>query len=137
MAVRDYCDLVVWQKAMDLVEMVYRMTRAFPKEEMYGLSIQLRRAAVSVPSNIAEGQGRHTTRDFLHFLGVAHGSLKEVETRVLIARRLNYVPEQQQTTFAALASEVGRLMNGLTASLRKKERRAPPPSTHQPPATDH
>ncbi len=81
MALRDYSQLVVWQKAMDLVETVYRTTKTFPREEQYGLTSQIRRAAVSIPSNIAEGQGRHTTRDFLHFLAIAHGSLKELVLR--------------------------------------------------------
>jgi len=73
MAVKNYQELIVWQKAMDLVEGVYRVTAKFPKEEIYGLTAQIRRAAVSIPSNVAEGQGWHTTRDFLYFLSVADG----------------------------------------------------------------
>ena len=91
MPVKDYRDLIVWQKAMDLVEAIYRTTAAFPREEIYGLTAQMRRAAVSIPSNIAEGNGRNTTRDYLHFLGMAYGSVKEVETQVLIAERLRYI----------------------------------------------
>ena len=90
---KDYRELIVWQKAMDLVEAIYRTTARFPKEELYGLTSQIRRAAVSIPSNIAEGQARNTTRDFLHFLAIAYGSLKEVETQVLIAERLGYIDE--------------------------------------------
>src|SRR6476659_1156091 len=91
-AVRSYQDLVAWQKAMDLVELVYGATRGFPREEVYGLTSQVRRAAVSVPSNIAEGQGRASTKEFLHHLSIARGSLFEVETQVLVAQRLGYLP---------------------------------------------
>jgi four helix bundle protein len=87
-AVKDYRDLIVWQKAMDLVETIYRTTATFPREEVYGLTSQIRRAAISIPSSIAEGNGRNTTRDYVHFLGMAYGSVKEVETQVLIAERL-------------------------------------------------
>jgi four helix bundle protein len=86
-----YRELIVWQKAINLVEAVYRATKHFPQTELYGLTRQIRRAAVSIPSNIAEGQGRNTTKDFLHFLAVANGSLMELETQIIIARRLNYI----------------------------------------------
>jgi len=89
MQVKSYKDLIVWQKAMDLVEMVYQVTRSFPKDELYGLTNQLRRAAVSVPSNIAEGQAHNSTAEFRNFLSIAHGSLAEVETQLLIAERLH------------------------------------------------
>ncbi len=82
---KNYRDLIAWQKAMDLIEQVYRATASFPKEEVYGLTSQARRSAVSIPSNIAEGQGRRTTGEFLHQLSVAHGSLRELETQILIA----------------------------------------------------
>jgi four helix bundle protein len=93
-AIQNYRELIVWRKGMDLVESVYRATIGFPREEIYGLTSQIRRAAVSIPSNIAEGQGRGATRDFLYFLSIAQGSLKEVETQVLIAERLAYVANQ-------------------------------------------
>ena len=92
MAVRNYSELIAWQKAMDLVAMVYASTKTFPKEELYGLTNQLRRAAVSVPSNIAEGQGRKSRNEFVRYLSIAHGSLCEVETQILIAERLGYLP---------------------------------------------
>ncbi len=117
MALRDYTQLVVWQKGMDLVELVYRCTEGFPRKEIFGLASQLRRAAVAIPSNIAEGQGRQTTRDFLNFLSIARGSLQEVETQVLIAGRLNYLSDQQNLELATLSAEVGRLLNGLSKSL--------------------
>ena len=90
MAGRNYSDLIAWQKAMDLVEMVYKITSHFPKEETYGLTSQLIRAVVSVPSNIAEGQGRSSVNDFRRFLAISHGSIREVETQILIAERLHY-----------------------------------------------
>jgi four helix bundle protein len=117
MAVKNYSELIAWQKAMDLVEAVYRGTTGFPREEVYGLTAQVRRAAVSIPSNIAEGQGRRTTADFLHFLSIAYGSLREVETQILIAERLKYLDSSTRTAVMELASEVGRLLNGLMNSL--------------------
>lgn len=120
MAVADYRELIVWQKALDLVEMVYRITQRFPKEEVYGLTSQIRRAAVSAPANIVEGQGRSTTADFLHFLSIAHGSLKEVETHAFISQRLGYITEQTKSDLLTLTAHVGRLCSGLRKSLRQK-----------------
>ena len=117
---RNYCDLVAWQKAMDLVEMVYKASGQFPREELYGLTNQLRRAVVSVPSNIAEGQGRRSDNDFRRFLAIGHGSLREVETQVLIAQRLHYLTEAQTQTLLALSGEVGRLITGLINSIEKR-----------------
>lgn len=85
MPVQSYRDLIVWQKAMDLVKLVYDLTDKFPKEELFGLTIQIRKAVVSVPSNIAEGQGRSSTKEFLRHLSIAYGSLMETETQNLIA----------------------------------------------------
>lgn len=120
MTVRDYSDLVAWQRAMDLVEGVYRITKRFPKEELYGLTCQVRRAAVSVPSNIAEGQGRQTTVDFLHFLAIAHGSLNELATQLVLAWRLNYLADPDKAQLLASVAEVARLLSGLQRSLRSK-----------------
>jgi four helix bundle protein len=103
---RTYKELIVWQKAMDLVEEVYKATRSFPREEIYGLTSQLRRAAVSIPSNIAEGQGRSTTPDFLRDLSIPYGSLLEVETQILIAIRLGYLAKEKCHQVMNLASEV-------------------------------
>ena len=113
MGVRLYSDLVAWQKAMDLVLQIYRVTKEFPPEERFGLTNQLRRAALSVPSNIAEGQGRHATRDFLRCLSIAYGSLQEVETQLLIASRSDYLKEAARPGLFDLTSEVARLINGL------------------------
>jgi four helix bundle protein len=120
MAIQSYRELIAWQKAMDLVEAIYRATIKFPREEIYSLTVQVRRAAVSIPSNIAEGQGRNTTRDFLHFLSIARGSVKEVETQVLIAERLTYLTKQTAAHLLGQTSEVGRLISGLSNSLRKR-----------------
>ncbi len=118
MAGQNYRGLIVWQKAMDLVEYIYGVTKSFPKEELYGLTNQLRRAVVSIPSNIAEGQGRHSPNQFLQFLAIAHGSLREVETQILIAERLAYIDGQKAQKVLELTGEVGKLLVGLSKSLR-------------------
>ena len=119
MKVKNYQELIVWQKAMDFVEEVYTVLRSFPREEIFGLTSQLRRAAVSIPSNIAEGQGRRTTADFLRHLSIAYGSLREVETQLLIATRLRYLTEAKSGDITKITAEVGRLFNGLMSSLTK------------------
>ncbi len=121
MALKSYGELIAWQKAMDLVQMVYETVRAFPKEEIYGLMSQLKRAAVSVPSNIAEGQGRKSTREFIHHLSIAYGSLMEVETQILIAVRLGYLSQEDAVPITKQTSEVGRLINGLSNALINKQ----------------
>ncbi len=118
MAVRQYKDLIAWQKSMDLVEVVYRVTRCFPKEETYGLTNQLRRAAVSVPSNIAEGQGRGVGAEFSHHLRISNGSRQEVETQVMLAERLGFMQSADSQTVLALSEEIGRLLSGLCRSLK-------------------
>ena len=120
MVVTSYEELEVWQEAMALVTLVYRHTMNFPKEEQYSLTTQLRRAAVSVPSNIAEGQGRRGTREFLNHLSIARGSLMEVKTQTEIARRLNYMTPQHHQSVNRSANTVGRLLNGLIRALEKK-----------------
>jgi four helix bundle protein len=117
MGTKGYRDLIVWQRAMDLVEDVYRVTEEWPQREMYSLTNQIRRAVVSVPSNIAEGQGRISTKEFAHHVAIASGSLYEVETQVLIAKRLRYMDEQTCDTLIGQSAEVARLLNGLMRSL--------------------
>jgi four helix bundle protein len=117
MPVQNYRELIAWQKAMDLVEKVYRLTNDFPREELYGLTNQLRRAVVSIPSNIAEGQGRGGPNEFMRFLHIAHGSLREVETQVLIAMHLKYGNATTAQDVLDAASEAGRIINGLLKSL--------------------
>jgi four helix bundle protein len=119
MKVLNYRELIVWQKALDLVEFVYLLTRKFPKDELYGLTSQMRRASVSVPANIAEGQGRKGTGEFLHFLSISHGSLREVETHGFIAARLQYILDEDLKQLLDRCSEVGRLLNGLSNSLSR------------------
>ena len=108
----SFRDLTVWQKAMDLVELVYSTTRDWPKEEIYGLTSQVRRAAVSVPSNIAEGQGRNSNKEFLRHLRIAYGSLCELETQLLVAQRLDYLNSDTTTRLLTDIAEVARLING-------------------------
>ena len=117
---KSYLELQVWQKAMDLVDQVYGCTKVFPKEEIFGLTSQLRRAVVSVPSNIAEGQGRNSTQQFLHHLSIAYGSLMETETQILIAHRQQYLSQTQTPLLLEQAAEVGRMLNGLSAALSKR-----------------
>jgi len=117
---KNYQDLIVWQKAMDLVEAVYQKTKDFPKEEIYALTSQLRRAAVAIPSNIAEGQGRASKKEFANFLSIAHGSVREVETQILIAQRLGYLSGAEATNLLDLAGELGRMLQGLMNALRRK-----------------
>lgn len=116
---KSYRDLVVWQKAMDLVTAIYHITARFPREETYGLTSQLRRASVSIPSNIAEGQGRRGLAEFGHFLCQARGSLMELETQVLIAERLGYVSSSESRNLLQSAAEVGKVLNGLLTSLQR------------------
>ena len=113
---QSYKDLVVWQKAMDFTADVYLVTRTFPKEELYGLTSQLRRAAVSVPSNIAEGQGRLSPGEFRQFLGHARGSLLEIETQLELATRLHYLKSEDSGRLLRSSAEVGRILNGLLGS---------------------
>ncbi|MEN6407522.1 MAG: four helix bundle protein [Thermoguttaceae bacterium] len=120
MTVKDYRELIVWQKSMDLVTAVYQATDGFPKTEIYGLTSQIRRAAISIPSNIAEGQARNTTRDFLQFLAIAYGSLKELETQILIAQRLKYLENPISTKLVESTTEIARLLSGLANSLKSR-----------------
>lgn len=121
----SYRDLVAWQKAMDLVTEVYRVTDDFPRREMYGLTQQVRDAAVSVPSNIAEGKGRKTRRDYVQFLYRSRGSLLETLTQLEIGKRLGFMTvEVFEATFAQ-ASEVGRVLNGLIRNIENQLERSP------------
>jgi four helix bundle protein len=117
---RSYKDLVAWQKSMDLVTAAYRATAGFPRDELFGLTSQLRRAAVSIPSNIAEGQGRLSEKEFRYFLGQARGSLMEGETQLQIAENLGYLQKEQTSSLLQSCAEVGRILNGLLASVSKQ-----------------
>jgi four helix bundle protein len=119
MSVKSYRDLVAWQKGIDLCELVYRASSGFPREEVYGLTSQIRRAAVSVPSNIAEGTGRITRGEFIQSVGYARGSLLEVETQLIVAQRLGYLDSDETDPLLELTNEIGRIANGLIRSLTR------------------
>jgi four helix bundle protein len=117
---KSYRDLVAWQKAMALTKHIYEISVMWPDREMFGLTAQIRRAAVSIPSNIAEGQGRNTTRDFMRHLSIAYGSLLEVETQAQIATDLGFIDNDNLSETYSLTEELGRVINGLLRSLRSK-----------------
>ena len=119
MPLRQYQELIGWQKSRALVGKIYRHTQSFPSNEIYGLTSQLRRAAVSIPSNIAEGQGRLTRGELKQFLGHARGSAFEVETQLLIAEDLGYLDRQSTERLLRQVQEVGRILSGLLASLNR------------------
>jgi four helix bundle protein len=124
--VKSYRDLRVWQAAMSLVEETYLATKDFPKEETFGLKSQMRRAAVSIPSNIAEGHGREHIKEYLHHLSIAQGSLAELETQSEIAARLVYISQEQLSQFNEHAGSLGRQLYALRNSLiRYPEKPAP------------
>ena len=115
-----YSDLTVWQKAMDLVTDVYKITAIFPSDERFGLSSQTRRAAVSIPSNIAEGHGRKSTGAYINHLSIAVGSLMELETQLQIAVRLNFLAQNDIATLLTQTDEIGKMLSGLKKSLSAK-----------------
>jgi len=110
-------ELVVWQKAMDLVEEVYLLTRLLPKDELYGLVNQMRRAVVSIPSNIAEGNSRQSKNEYIHFLSIARGSKSEIETQLEVCARLDYLKTNQIQKAIELCDEVGKMLNTLIRKL--------------------
>ena len=116
--IRSFRDLLVWQKAMELTVIVYRLTQGFPPEETYGLPSQMRRSAISVPSNIAEGQGRLNTREFKQFLGIARGSVCEIQTQLEISRRLNLGDTMLLDEAQNLTQEVGKMIFTILTKLK-------------------
>ena len=117
----SYRDLIAWKKGMQLVGAIYDATDSFPQHEIYGLTSQLRRAAVSIPSNIAEGQAHYTNRDFTRFLRLARGSLAETETQILIAQDRRYLPREHADKLIGQTDELGRVLSGLINSMKKLE----------------
>ena len=117
---KSYRDLKVWEKAMDLVVMCYQAAKTFPKNEIYGLTSQLQRSAVSIPANIAEGHQRKYSKEFLQYLSIAYGSLAELETHVLIAERLRYIDKNQSKGLLDQTAELGKMINGLKRSVEKR-----------------
>ncbi len=119
--ITSYRDLQVWRRAIDLAEAVYQATAQWPKDERFGLISQIRRAAVSVASNIAEGSARRTTGEFLQFIGMSRGSLAETETQIIIAQRLRYLSKPAATNLLASAEEISRMLVALAGALRKRK----------------
>jgi len=120
--IQSFKDLIVWQKAFELCMDVYRATNSMPPEEKFGLTFELRKTSRSVPSNIAEGHERHTTAEYLRFLDIASGSRAELETQLLLAAALGYLPEQDSKPLLELCLEVARLLKSLSRALRSKAR---------------
>lgn len=125
--IKSYRDLRVWQDAMELTQMIYEVTSSFPKDEVFGLTNQLRRAAVSIPSNIAEGHARESTKEYLQFISVARGSLAELETQCLIAQRCGYSYQTQWTRMFEQMDKLGKQLSALRNALRRITQ--PPPSS--------
>jgi len=118
--IQSFKDLLVWQKALTLSVLCYELTKAFPKDKMYGMTAQIRRASVSVPANIAEGHGREHTRSFIQFLRVAQGSLKELETHLMLAEQVNLAPAAALAPAYAMTDEIGRMLRALIRALQEK-----------------
>ena len=116
--IRPHRKLEVWQKSIELTETTYKITSLFPKEEVYGLTNQMRRCAVSIPSNIAEGAARNSVKEFLQFLGVAQGSLSELDTQVELAKRLQYLNETDYKNIVSLMATTFKLISGLVRRLK-------------------
>ena len=127
MKVRNYRQLTVWTMSMDLAESIYALSAKLPAEERFGLVSQIRRAAVSIPSNIAEGAGRFGRKEFLQHLAIARGSLMELETQLALSVRLKMVPRESAVTVWDRCEDVARLLNALISSLRKTPK---PPTNH-------
>jgi four helix bundle protein len=117
---KSYKSLKVWQKAVSLAEFVYGATQSFPKEEIYSLTSQVRRAAISIPSNIAEGSARRSTQEFIRFINIAYGSLSELETQFYLARRLNFITDEVLASLDSQTSELGEMLTGLRQGLNKR-----------------
>ena len=115
--IESYKDLVVWQKGIELVNELYSVTKGFPKEEMFGLTNQIRRAAISVPSNIAEGWGRNSTKNYIQFIRISVGSLYEIETQLVIANNQNYITNQIKSALSEKIDELGKMLNTLLKRL--------------------
>ena len=118
--IRSYRELKIWQRSMDLTVQTYELTRRFPSEEKYGLSSQMRRAAASVPANIAEGQARRSKKEFLQMLSIARGSLAELETFVTLSERLGLIRRETSNSLLENCAEINRMMNGLMRSLANR-----------------
>ncbi len=116
----NYKNLIVWQKSINLVKLIYKLTEKFPAEEKFGLTSQMRRAVVSIPSNIAEGQARRTTKDYIRFVSTSEGSLAELETQLIISIELDFCSKPETETCFDLMLEIKKMLNALRISLTKK-----------------
>ena len=110
MKIQSYKELIVWQKAMDMVADVYKLTKNLPKEELFALTNQIRRAAISVPSNIAEGYGRQSKKEYLQFLSIANGSVCEIETQLLLCVKIGYLSEERINDTIQTLTEIGKML---------------------------
>lgn len=124
MSIRTYQDLTVWQRSIDLIEAVYSLTSAFPQDERFGLTSQMRRAAVSIAANIAEGYGRNSRKEYAYFVGIAFGSSRELETLLVVANRIGITVEDNCTQSRALLDECCRMLNVLYRKLRDSPQEA-------------
>ncbi len=116
--IKTFRDLIVWQKSISFVTEIYKMTNAFPKEEQFSLTNQLRRAAISIPSNIAEGFGRHTRKEYIRFLQIAIGSTFELQTQIEIAKNLNFISQENFSRVFELSREIERMLSSLITKLK-------------------
>jgi four helix bundle protein len=116
----SYRELKVWQKSMDIAERIFCLTQDFPKQQQYGLASQIQRAAVSIPANVAEGHGRSTTREYLRFLSIARGSLAELETELLLAKRIGFVDPLETAAVLEELDEISRMLRGLQNAIKRK-----------------
>lgn len=116
---KSYKDLLVWQRAVDLAETVYHATENFPKREHLGLASQIRKSAISIAPNIAEGSARHSNREFIQFLIIARGSSAELQTQMLVSHRMNFIKREDYMLISNMVNEIGKMMNGLKTSLTK------------------
>jgi four helix bundle protein len=120
MTIHSHKDLEVWQRAMTFVTDIYASTKNFPKEELYGLTCQIRRAAVSIPSNIAEGRSKRSTKEYIYFVNIAYGSAAELETQLMISQNLGYISPLQLEELLTELGHISRMLNGMYAGLEKK-----------------
>lgn len=117
---KTYRELIAWQKGIELVLLVYTVTKTFPREELYALADQLKRSSVSVPSNIAEGYGRHTDNDFIRFLNISRGSLFELQTQLEISFRLGFLNSEEYEKLMSLAVEIDKMLNALVSKIKQR-----------------
>ncbi|TYA60075.1 four helix bundle protein [Formosa maritima] len=118
-SIKSYKELLVWQKAMALVTLIYNLTKTFPEDEKFGLTSQMRKCSVSIPSNIAEGWGRLSRKNYIQFLRISRGSLYELETQILITKQLNYINDSEKVE--SLIIEISKMLNSLIRKLEEKE----------------